>query len=45
MTHWDPDDVKAHIEFRAAAARTTNLREQQYLTTRAARLAAGLERR
>ena len=28
-------------EFRAAAARTTNLREQQYLTTKAARLARG----
>lgn len=34
-------DVKAATaEFRAAAARTTNLREQQYLTTQAARLAA-----
>ena len=31
----------AIAEFRAAAARTTNLREQQYLTTQAARLAAG----
>jgi predicted RNA polymerase sigma factor len=31
----------AITEFRAAAARTTNLREQQYLTTQAARLAAG----
>jgi len=27
-------------EFRAAAARTTNLRERQYLTTQAARLAS-----
>jgi RNA polymerase sigma factor (sigma-70 family) len=34
-------DTKAAIaEFRAAAARTTNLREQYYLTTQAARLAA-----
>ena len=34
-------DTKAAIaEFRAAAARTTNLREQHYLTTQAARLAA-----
>ncbi len=31
----------AIAEFRAAAARTANLRERQYLTTRAARLAAG----
>ena len=30
----------ATAEFRAAAARTTNLREQYYLTTQAARLAA-----
>ena len=29
----------AAAEFRAAAARTTNLREQHYLTTKAARLA------
>ena len=29
----------AIVEFRAAAARTTNLREQHYLTTKAARLA------
>jgi predicted RNA polymerase sigma factor len=29
-------------EFRAAAARTTNLREQHYLTTQAARLSAEL---
>jgi RNA polymerase sigma factor (sigma-70 family) len=36
-------DSKAAIgEFRAAAARTTNLREQHYLTTKAARLAAEL---
>jgi predicted RNA polymerase sigma factor len=34
-------DIKAATaEFRAAAARTTNLREQHYLTTQAARLAA-----
>jgi predicted RNA polymerase sigma factor len=32
------DDENAITEFRAAAARTTNLREQQYLTTKAARL-------
>jgi predicted RNA polymerase sigma factor len=32
------DREAAAAEFRAAAARTTNLREQQYLTTRAARL-------
>jgi predicted RNA polymerase sigma factor len=36
-------DTKAAIaEFRAAAARTTNLREQHYLTTQAARLTAEL---
>jgi RNA polymerase sigma factor (sigma-70 family) len=35
-------DVPAAIaEFRAAADRTTNLRERQYLTTKAARLAQG----
>ena len=34
------DHKAAVAEFRAAAARTTNLREQQYLTTEAARLAA-----
>jgi RNA polymerase sigma factor (sigma-70 family) len=33
------DTAGATAEFRAAAARTTNLREQQYLTTKAARLA------
>lgn len=33
------DTDTAIIEFRAAAARTNNLREQQYLTTQAARLA------
>jgi RNA polymerase sigma factor (sigma-70 family) len=33
------DTAAAVAEFRAAAARTTNLREQQYLTTKAARLA------
>ena len=34
------DTETAIVEFRAAAARTTNLREQQYLTTQAARLAS-----
>ena len=34
------DDEAAFAEFTAAAARTTNLREQQYLTTKAARLRA-----
>ncbi len=29
----------AIVEFRATAARTTNLREREYLTTKAARLA------
>jgi RNA polymerase sigma factor (sigma-70 family) len=33
------DSAAAIAEFRAAAARTTNVREQQYLTTKAARLA------
>jgi predicted RNA polymerase sigma factor len=33
------DPESAIAEFRAAAARTTNLREQHYLTTKAARLA------
>jgi RNA polymerase sigma factor (sigma-70 family) len=33
------DKRSAIVEFRAAAARTTNLREQHYLTTKAARLA------
>jgi RNA polymerase sigma factor (sigma-70 family) len=33
------ENKAATAEFRAAAARTTNLREQQYLTTQAARLA------
>ena len=33
------DTTTAIVEFRAAAARTTNLREQHYLTTKAARLA------
>jgi RNA polymerase sigma factor (sigma-70 family) len=37
-------DAQAAIaEFRAAAARTTNLRERQYLTTQAARLASGAD--
>ena len=35
------DPAAAVAEFRAAAARATNVREQQYLTTKAARLAAG----
>jgi predicted RNA polymerase sigma factor len=35
------DAPAAIAEFQAAAARTTNLREQHYLTTKAARLAAG----
>jgi predicted RNA polymerase sigma factor len=33
------DNAAAVVEYRAAAARTTNLREQHYLTTQAARLA------
>jgi predicted RNA polymerase sigma factor len=33
------DTETAVVEFRAAAARTTNVREQHYLTTQAARLA------
>ncbi len=33
------DEAAAVAEFRAAAARATNLRERQYLTTKAARLA------
>ncbi len=33
------DTTSAIVEFRAAAARSMNLREQQYLTTKAARLA------
>jgi RNA polymerase sigma factor (sigma-70 family) len=36
------DTETAIVEFRAAAARTTNLREQHYLTTKAARLATEL---
>jgi len=36
------DTATAITEFRDAAARTTNLREQHYLTSQAARLAAGL---
>jgi len=35
------DNKAAAAEFRAAAARTTNLREQHYLTAQAARLAVG----
>jgi predicted RNA polymerase sigma factor len=35
------DTAAAIAEFKAAAARTANLREQQYLTTKAARLATG----
>jgi predicted RNA polymerase sigma factor len=34
------DDASALSGYRAAASRTTNLREQRYLTTKAARLAA-----
>ena len=34
------DTGAAVVEFRAAAARTTNLREQQYLLTQAARLSS-----
>jgi RNA polymerase sigma factor (sigma-70 family) len=37
------DTQAAITEFRAAAARTANLREQQYLTTKAARLASGAD--
>jgi predicted RNA polymerase sigma factor len=36
------DTKTAIAEFQAAAARTTNLREQHYLTTKAARLATEL---
>jgi predicted RNA polymerase sigma factor len=36
------DTKTAIVEFRAAAARTNNLREQHYLTTQAARLATKL---
>ena len=36
------DTDMALVEFRAAAARTTNLRERHYLTTKAARLASEL---
>jgi len=51
--HYRLDAVRAHLyemagdmpaavaHYRAAAARTTNIPEQQYLTTRAARLQAG----
>jgi predicted RNA polymerase sigma factor len=35
------DTEAAIAEFRTAAARTTNLREQHYLTTKAAQLATG----
>lgn len=37
----DGDTATAIVEFRASAARTTNAREQHYLTTQAARLATG----
>ncbi len=37
------DTVNAIAELRAAAARTTNLPEQQYLTTQAARLVATVD--
>ena len=36
------DNGGALVEFRAAAARTANLREQHYLATQAARLATDL---
>ena len=39
----DGDTETAIVEFRAAAARTANAREQQYLTTQAARLATDVE--
>ncbi len=39
----DGDTQTAIVEFRAAAARTANLREQHYLTTKAARLATDVE--
>lgn len=38
LLEMDGDSATAITEFRAAAARTANLREQHYLTTRAARL-------
>jgi hypothetical protein len=38
------DTAAAATEFGVAAGRTTNLREQHYLTTKAARLAAELDR-
>jgi RNA polymerase sigma factor (sigma-70 family) len=39
----DGDTENAIVEFRAAAARTANAREQQYLTTQAARIATDVE--
>ncbi len=39
------DSATAIVEFRAAAARTSNLREQHYLTTKAARLVTKLAQR
>ncbi|HEY3809887.1 MAG TPA: hypothetical protein VGL49_00525, partial [Acidimicrobiales bacterium] len=39
------DKKGALVEFRLAAAGTTNLREQQYLTTKAARLLAAMGER
>jgi hypothetical protein len=38
------DTQAAMAHYRAAAARTTNIPEQQYLTTQAARLRAGTAR-
>jgi predicted RNA polymerase sigma factor len=35
------DPAAAIVEFRAAAAGATNVRERQFLTTQAARLATG----
>jgi RNA polymerase sigma factor (sigma-70 family) len=45
LLEMDGDTTTAIVEFRAAAARTSNLREQQYLTTKAARLVTELARR
>ncbi len=44
MTEWSPgtDAETAILEFRAAAAPSKNLREQHYLTAKAARLATEL---
>ncbi|HEY5155525.1 MAG TPA: hypothetical protein VIJ47_12365 [Acidimicrobiales bacterium] len=37
------EPAAAIVEFRAAATRATNQREQQFLLTQAARLSAGLD--